>query len=234
MSDTDLEAVRADEAGNAVMAALQNIPAFASLEGRLLKDIAAIAHIDVFEPGETVFTMGQADDALYSVTRGEARLTQADGERGDISVETLTAGSWAGLIAFALDDSSMAAAALQAVGPLTLLGIDPNGLREIAEGEPPVAMALMRLCAETARGRKKTADPGARVYRYLLGLVRKTAGGSSIPEMPRHAALAEASGVSDVEAAGAVAELISRGIAKRAYPGLDILQPGALHRAAFD
>ena len=77
-------------------------------------------------------------------------------------------------------------------------------------------------------------EQGARVFRTLLGLVRKTPGGAAIPEMPRHAALAEAAGVTDVEAAGAVADLIARGIAKRDYPGLAILDAAALHRAAYD
>ena len=51
--------------------------------------------------------------------------------------------------------------------------------------------------------------------------------------MPRHAALAEAAGVTDVEAAGAVATLIGEGIARRAYPGLTVLDGDALHRAAY-
>ena len=220
---------RADARG-----ALSGIGAFAAVGGGTLDKLAAASVVDEYAPGETVFTMGQADDALYVVLRGEGRLTKAGGERGDISVETVEAGAWVGLIPFALEDGSMGTAALQAIGVMSLLCIDAQSLREAAAEEAALALGLMRLCAKAARSRKGVMDPGARVFRTLLGLVRKTPGGAAIPEMPRHAALAEAAGVTDVEAAGAVADLIARGIAKRDYPGLAILDAAALHRAAYD
>ena len=213
--------------------ALLAVPAFAGLDEGLLRRLAEAAFCEAYEPGETVFTMGQGAGALHVVLRGEARMTRADGERGDITVETITPGGWVGLVPFALEDQSMATASLQAVGPLDTLSFDAGAVRALAEAEAPLALALMRLCAEAARGRKRTVDPSARVYRHLLSLVRKSAGGASIPEMPRHAALAEAAGVTDVEAAGAVAELIARGVARRAYPGLEVLDPARLHKAAM-
>lgn len=227
-------APEAAEAGADVLAALGAVPAFSRLSPEALARVAGVSVLGDYEPGETLFTMGQADDALYGVVRGEARMTRADGERGDITVETVTAGGWIGLVAFALEDASMNTAAVQAVGPLAVLTIDGHALRAQAGEDASLALALMRLCAEAARGRKRTLDPSARVYRYLLSLVRKTPGGAMIPEMPRHAALAEAAGVSDVEAAGAVAALISRRVAQRAYPGLAILDTAGLHRAAYD
>ena len=232
--DQDKDERTGAEAESPERAALGTIPAFARLDEDALTALADACAVEAYEPGETLFTMGQSEDALYAVLRGEARMTRADGERGDISVETVGPGGWVGLVPFALEDGSMATTALQAVGALETLAVDAHALKDLAEREAGVALGLMRLCAEAARGRKKTADPSARVYRHLLGLVRKGAGGASIPEMPRHAALAEAAGVSDVEAAGAVADLIARGIAKRAYPGLAVLDAGALHKAAFD
>lgn len=213
---------------------LGRMAAFADVDRAVLDAIGAACAVERYEGGETLFTMGQTDDALYAVLKGDARMTRAGGDHGDIAVETVTPGTWIGLTSFALEDGAMAMAAVQAIGPLNVLAIDSHTLREMANEEASLAMAMMRLCASAARGGKKTMDPSARVYRYLLSLVRKSAGGAQIPEMPRHAALAEAAGVTDVEAAGAVAELISRGVAKRAYPGLTVLDAGALHRAAFD
>ena len=213
-------------------AGLRDVPAFAGLDADLFAELEGACALEAYEPGDTVFTMGQTDDALYLISRGEARMTRADGERGDITVETVGPGGFVGLVPFALGDRSMGTASMQAMGAVEAIAFDAELLRALAEAHAPLALALMRLCAEAARDRKRTLDPSARVYRHLLSLVRRSAGGAAIPEMPRHAALAEAAGVSDVEAAGAVAELISRGIARRAYPGLAILDAGALHRAA--
>ena len=219
--------------GVSVTRALSAMPAFAALEADLLARLAGTAFLESYEPGETVFTMGQGGDALYAITRGTARMTRADGERGDIAVETIEADGWVGLVPFALEDQSMATASCQAIGALATLSFDACALRSLAMTEAPLAIALMRLCAEAARGRRRTMDPAARVYRHLLSLVRKSAGGAAIPEMPRHAVLAEAAGVTDVEAAGAIADLIARGVARRAYPGLEVLDTNRLHKAAM-
>lgn len=187
-----------------------------------------------FEAADTVFTMGQEDGSvLYLVERGSARLTRAGGGRGDIAVEEVRAGQTVGLGAFARSDGSLADAALQATEPLSLIEVDAYPLRELATQDGAVAMALLAILAANGAGKGAQDDPRARVFRHLLGLVRQEGGGRSIPEMPRHAALAEAAGVSDVEAAGAVADLIAQGIARRAYPGLEVLDSERLHRAAF-
>ena len=220
--------------GDEVRAALATTAVFGELSTEAAASLSRCCAVDGYDAGETVFTMGQSDDALLLVLRGEARMTRADGERGDITVETVRPGDWVGLVPFALGEQAMGSAALQATDDLTVLTFDAQALRVLAEDGPAIALCLLKACAMAARGRKKTMDPGARVYRHLLGLVRKSAGGAVIPEMPRHAALAAAAGVSDVEAAGAVADLISRGIAKRSYPGLTILDASGLHRAAFD
>lgn len=187
-----------------------------------------------FEAADTVFTMGQEDGStLYLVASGQGRLTRADGERGDINVEEVEAGSAVGLAAFARGDDSLSVAALQATEALTLIEVDAYALRALCEGEASLAMALLALLARRTAAARRQDDPRARVFRHLLTLVRQDRDGRTIPEMPRHAALAEAAGVSDVEAAGAVADLIARGIARRAYPGLEVLDSEELHRAAF-
>lgn len=187
-----------------------------------------------FDAADTVFTMGQEDgSALYLVEAGAGRLTRADGERGDIAVEEVRAGDPIGLAGFARNENRLADAALQAIGPMTLIEIDAYRLREIGNEDGAVAMALLALLARSKGTARRQDDPRARVFRHLLSLVRQNADGRTIPEMPRHAALAEAAGVTDVEAAGAVADLIAKGIAKRAYPGLEVLDSEGLHRAAF-
>ena len=187
-----------------------------------------------FAPSDTVFTMGQADaSVLYLVESGAARLTRADGERGDISVEEVRGGDVIGLLSFAREDDGLANAALQATEALSLIEVDAVGLRRLGEADGALAMALLGLLGRASGGARRQDDPRARVFRHLLTLVRQGGDGRSIEEMPRHAALAEAAGVSDVEAAGAVADLIARGIARRAYPGLEVLDSEELHRAAF-
>lgn len=187
-----------------------------------------------FAASDTVFTMGQADaSVLYLVESGAARLTRADGERGDISVREVRAGEAVGLGSFAREDGGLTDSALQATEALSVVEVDALVLRRLAEEEGPLAMALLRLLGRATGGARRQDDPRARVFRHLLTLVRQHEDGRSIPEMPRHAALAEAAGVTDVEAAGAVADLIAKGIARRAYPGLEVLDGDRLHRVAF-
>ena len=188
----------------------------------------------VFSATDTVFTMGQEDGSvLFLIEKGSGRLTRADGERGDIAVEEIRAGDVVGLPGFAREDETLATCALQATDALSLVEVDAHRLRGAAEADGLLALALLRTLARQGARARTGEDPRTRVFRHLLTLVRQNEGGRSIPEMPRHAALAEAAGVTDVEAAGAVADLIAQGIARRAYPGLEVLDSDRLHRAAF-
>ena len=209
-------------------------PEFGGLAPAVAERLAACCREVSFEAADTVFTMGQEDGStLYLVAGGQGRLTRADGERGDICVEEVTAGSAVGLAAFARRDDSLSVAALQATDALSLIEVDAHALRALCEEEASLALSLLALLARKTAAARRQDDPRARVFRHLLSLVRQDSEGRTIPEMPRHAALAEAAGVSDVEAAGAVADLIARGIARRAYPGLVVLDSDELHRSAF-
>ncbi|WP_081871611.1 Crp/Fnr family transcriptional regulator [Parvularcula oceani] len=199
----------------------------------LVSELAGICDVQRHLAGETVFTMGQHDGSvLYVLLDGDARLTRANGECGDVAVEDLHGGDMIGLTAFVLEDDAMAAAALHAVSAITLLSFDAAEMRRLCREAPEMAWALMRVLARTGR-RATSPDPRMRVYRHLLTLVRRDRNGAAIPEMPRHAVLAEAAGVTEVEAAGAVADLIAQSVVRRAYPGLDVLDAEALNRAAY-
>jgi CRP-like cAMP-binding protein len=213
---------------------LSALPELGELPPASLDRLARLCEEEAFAAGDTVFTMGQNDGSLvYVLIEGRVRMTRADSERGDVSVEELAGPHALGLSSFALDDASMNGAALHALTEARFLTIESGDLRALLQDDGAACFAFLRILAGAGR-RKPSADPKARIYRHLLSLVRRGEGGLGIPEMPRHAALAEIAGVTEVEAATAVADLISRGIAKRSYPGLAIADGDALHRAAFD
>jgi HEAT repeat protein len=54
--------------------ALRAAPVFAKLRGEDLAVLARVAEIEVFEPGQTVFTEGEMGDALYVVVRGSVDI----------------------------------------------------------------------------------------------------------------------------------------------------------------
>ena len=189
-----------------------------------------------YAAGETLVTIGQYDDSQVTVVlSGRVRVTRTLGATGEIAVEELGPGEAVGLRALILDEAPDAGApvgaSLEAASDASVRYVEAAVLRELLEGHAALALGLLRLAMRPAAA----AAPGgsrARVARHLLSLAAETGGGLSVAEMPRHAALAEAAGVGEAEAAGAVASLIARGLARRAYPGLEILDRAGFEAAA--
>jgi hypothetical protein len=76
--------------------------------------------------------------------------------------------------------------------------------------------------------------PQQRIFAELLKFVARNglSGEGRIERMPKHRELADAAGVEEAEAAGAVAALIQEGVARREYPGLVICDCDRLSKLA--
>ena len=76
------------------------------------------------------------------------------------------------------------------------------------------------------------SSPERRIFAALLEYVERDAvnGDWRISRMPKHRELAEKAGVDEAATAGAIAQLIQDGVARRDYPGLVIEDMAQLSR----
>ncbi|MEL7027903.1 MAG: cyclic nucleotide-binding domain-containing protein [Pseudomonadota bacterium] len=199
-----------------------------------LKRIVAIADWRVYPDGATVLAPDQYDGTeTYLVADGALRASATVGG-GEMRIEDFPTGAVFGAAA-ALADAAEPPRGLTvaAVGRTTLAVLSAEEFRDTLARHVGAAMALLddfagRL-AESKDGLARRAQPkgpDARIFTELLAVAQTdptSLGGWRIVRMPKHKELAERAGAAEAGAAAAVARLIQEGVAKRDYPGLEIL-----------
>ena len=217
---------------------------FCDLPEKVLLEFAEEAEERQFSAGETVFTMTQYDGSeLYCVVSGTAKLTTMAVEADALSVDDLVPGDVFGLeYVLGEFDEHACQAGLCADTDLTLIIIDSDRLRELVKRKPVVARAFLAsfarqlVAARTVQG-GEDSDPHKRICRSLFDLLERdethTPSQWRVPVMPKHRELGEIAGASEIDAAEAVARLISDGVAKRDYPGLVITDYASFHSMAL-
>lgn len=208
-------------------------PLFKDLPDAAVAAISECADRRRYAPGQTVFSQGQYDGGEFLVVlEGRLRLSNFNIESGAVTVEEYGAGDIFAL-EFALieqgAEETFAKLAVTAEDDLSVLAIDAQAFRKVAASRP----SLMRnvavyLASSLAEQRFKStlaeAAPGQRVLAALSKFVERdgVSGSWRVERMPKHRELADAAGVEETAAAGAVASLIQEGVARRDYPGLII------------
>lgn len=217
---------------------LRKIYNFSALPGKVLQQLAENAYERRFAAGETVFTMSQYDgEELFCLLSGTAQFTGSAADTGALSVEEIATGDVVGL-EYVLGNSEELAfqTSLTATSDLHVAIIESHLLRDIVKSSPAAARAFLASFARQLMRAKagKVAsndDPHKRIYIALFGMVERSAANPAewaIAQMPKHRELGELAGASEAEAAEAVAGLISKGIARRNYPGLVVEDYDAL------
>ncbi len=224
--------------------AIKRVSLFSLLAPEVVETLAEASERRFFSKGETIFTMNQYDGAdVYCIVDGKAKLTTVTQDADALSVEELAPGDIFG-IEFVLGSftENVLQASLTAVSSLSLLTIDSVSILELVKRKPIVARALLSGFARNILQLKtgpnsRELDPQKRLYRTLFDIVERDdtqiPSRWRIPKMPKHRDLGENAGTTEIEAAEAVARLISEGIAKREYPGLLILNYSAFHSLAL-
>jgi len=168
----------------------------------------------VLAAGEVVFDEGEPGGELFVVQAGEIELTRR-GPRGPRLLARVAAGDFFGEIS-ALEGTRRSARTV-AVGSASVLRLDRATLEALCVGQPEVALRLIRGLAgrlRDAEQRLAQADADA----VLRPLVRALTGAAQ-PD-PRHGTripltlreLAQASGVSLIEAHRALQRLFEQGV----------------------
>ncbi|WP_370338417.1 Crp/Fnr family transcriptional regulator [Parvularcula marina] len=192
-----------------------------------------------YEAGDTVVVTGQFDGTLlYGLISGTARIVRPAVKAGDFDVQEANEGDVVGLAELlASGETSPSGIGITALTDLEILLFDGDLLLEACKADRKVADGLLRYAAQQWLASSRPADTEAhrdlRIYRHLISLAERDGEKSVIREMPRHSQLAEQCGVTDRDAAAAVALLIDKGIVRRDYPSLVIEDMAALRASAY-
>lgn len=126
------------------------------------------------------------------------------------------------------------AAAGTALEAAAIIVLPAAAVEEMLTGAAAGAAVARYFARRLTAGGAAASSPSHRLYGQLVMIARPNGGDGNwrIAKMPRHRELAREAGLSEEAAADAIAHLISTGVARRNYPGLDILNYDALRRLA--
>ena len=223
-----------------VTGGLREIRIFADLAPKELALLASECCWRKFSRGDIILSAGA--DEVWLVVRGSVRLARTTGPDGRIAYSDIEAGGQFGEMSlFGVDDAELTAIAHE---DCVLAVMEETVFVELLGREESVSRALLCQYAKQLRQRDAAsaaasanvpgATPTQRVYGELLALgetrlaLGETEGGLLIARMPRHRELADRLFTTEAVVAGAIAELVRLGIAKREYPGLFIGDEKAL------
>lgn len=221
---------------------LREIKIFADLSPKELALLASDCCWRKFSRGDIIVSAGTGSDDVWLVVRGSVRLARTTGPDGRIAYTDIEQGGQFGEMSlFGVDDAELTAIAHEDC----VLAVMPESVFvELLGREESVSRALLCQYARLLRQRDaasvaaSTNTPGAtgtqRVYGEILALgetrlaIGDVEAGLLIARMPRHRELADRLSTTEEVVAGAIAELVRLGIAKREYPGLFIGDEKAL------
>ncbi len=124
---------------------LAEVPLFAGLSGRQLRNLAKSAAEDHYDAGATIVLEGGRSDSMFVVVEGTANVVR-DGE----TISRRGPGEFFGEIA--MIDGRPRAATVVAETEMTCVVLHQGSLRKLVMTEPQVAWALVQSLAARLRG----------------------------------------------------------------------------------
>lgn len=125
---------------------LRNIPLFAGLPTPRLKLIAYTAEVVRFAPGEVIVRQGDAADAVYIITEGEAEVWLRDAEGSEIHLATMGANSLFGETAVIC--KGRRTASVKAKDVVVTFKIAANLFLDLVRQSPEIGMQVMTVLAQ--------------------------------------------------------------------------------------
>ena len=160
--------------------------------------------------------------AVYFIVAGHARVVHRLGGEDEITIANVASGDALGEIS-AIDGGG-ASATVIAEEDCIVAELPKEDFQALLARRGEVALSLLRRWAAIIRDLDdkvsliSTIGPAQRVYSELIRLARVEKPGSDrwlVPEIPSHQALAARAQTTREAVAGAIAEIVSRGIAER-------------------
>ena len=123
---------------------LAEVPLFATLSGRHVRRVAALAKLRRFERGVPVVVAGRPGDAFYVILDGEVSVGVPGRRR-----TRLGAGDYFGEMS--LIDGSPRSATVTADGDVLLLELGRTAFARLLKEEPAITLALLKALAARVR-----------------------------------------------------------------------------------
>jgi len=120
---------------------LGRVPVFSTLVPRDLERIANLAVPRWFEPGEVVFREGDASDTCYVVREGHAHAIHEHADGRTITLARFGPGDIFGELAMFEDE--LRSATVEAVEPLSVVGVLGPDMRRLMAGNAEISMRLV-------------------------------------------------------------------------------------------
>lgn len=225
---------------------LKGIHILSTLMPRELALLAAECEWRRYERDDIIFSAGQgaALGGVMFVVSGTVRLARITGASGRVAFLDVEAGGQFGeMSVFGVSESDLSAIARNSC---QIAVMPEERFTELLAREESVSRLLLCQYAKLLRqGIEAVATPATplnegatgaqRVYVELLSLAEPQPGADGtaeeslfVPRLPRHRELAQRLTTTEEVVAGAIADLVKRGIAERQYPGLMIKNAAAL------
>ncbi len=142
---------------------LARVPLFAMMKKRDLKNIADMAEILLYEPGEVVIREGETDGRLFVIIEGEVEVVKNLGQPNWRNLNRLGPGAYFGEMAVL--GNARRTASVVAVDQTKLMCLTDFNLRAAMEKYPNIAIELLQLMAQRLEEKEQ------RLVRVLGGLV---------------------------------------------------------------
>ncbi|MBU4277499.1 MAG: cyclic nucleotide-binding domain-containing protein [Proteobacteria bacterium] len=142
---------------------LAQVPLFAPMKKRELKNISETAEELLYEPGEMVINEGERDGRLFVLLEGEVEIIKGVGQPGERLLRRLGPGAYFGEMAVLGD--ALRTASVRAVGPARMLSLRDFNLRQAMERHPYIAIELLQVMS------RRMQQMEQRLLKVLGGLV---------------------------------------------------------------
>ncbi|MBU1274066.1 MAG: cyclic nucleotide-binding domain-containing protein [Proteobacteria bacterium] len=142
---------------------LAQVPLFAPMKRRELKEINAMAEELLYEPGEMVITEGERDGRLFVVLEGEVEVIKGLEQGSPRLLRRLGQGAYFGEMAVLGD--AVRTASVKALGQARLLCLQDFNLRQAMERHPYIAIELLQTMS------RRMQQMEQRLLKVLGGLV---------------------------------------------------------------
>ena len=142
---------------------LAQVPLFAPMKKRELKNIGETAEELLYEPGEMVIKEGERDGRLFVLLDGEVEVIKGLGQPGERLLRRLGPGAYFGEMAVLGD--AVRTASVVAIGQARMLSLRDFDLRQAMERHPYIAIELLQVMS------RRMQQMEQRLLKVLGGLV---------------------------------------------------------------
>lgn len=154
------------------IAVLRQVSLFAGLDEQTLAQLASIAELRSFTVGQTVFTEGEADAALFIVMSGIVRIDKQVNAEQQQTLHQLKAGEFFGEISFVRGGEHIASA--QAVQDAEVLLIRRTEFDKLAARNPAVGYKIiLRMAGQMATLLRNMDEKFVELVGYIYGRSKK-------------------------------------------------------------